>query len=41
MFDFYECHPSELKEEWSKCVISVDGKSLAMKKLKSKKETEN
>lgn len=40
-FDFYECHPSEVKEEWSKCVISIDEKSRALKKIKSKKETEN
>ena len=40
-FEFYECHSSEVKEEWSKCVISIDEKSQALKKIKGKKETEN
>ena len=34
VFKYYECHPSEVKEEWSKCIISIDEKSHALKKLK-------
>ena len=41
-FEYYECHPSEVKEEWAKCVVSIDEKSRALKKLKSNKpEKEN
>ena len=40
-FKFCECHSSEVKEEWDKCVISIDEKSRAWKKLKGKRETEN
>ena len=41
-FEYYECHPSEVKEEWNKCVVSIDEKSHALKKLKGNKmEKEN
>lgn len=33
-FEYYECHPSEVKEEWNKCIVSIDEKSRAVKKLK-------
>lgn len=40
-FEYFECPPSEIKNEWSKCVVSIDEKSRALKKLKCyKKETE-
>ena len=31
-FEYYECHPSEVKEEWGKCIVSIDEKSHAIKK---------
>ena len=37
-FVFYECHPSEVKEEWSKCLISTDERSRTLKKLKGKRD---
>lgn len=40
-FEFYECPPSEVKEEWAKCVISIDEKSRSLKKLKSFKENQS
>ena len=41
-FEYYECHSSEVKEEWNKCVVSIDEKSRALKKLKGNKmEKEN
>ena len=41
-FEYYECHPSEVKEEWNKCVVLIDEKSRALKKLKGNKmEKEN
>ena len=41
-FEYYECHPTEVKEEWNKCVVSIDEKSRALKKLKGNKmEKEN
>ena len=36
VFEYYECNPSEIKEEWSKCIVSIDEKSRAFKKLKKK-----
>ena len=36
VFEYYECNPSEIKEEWSKCIVSIDEKSRALKKLKKK-----
>jgi len=41
-FEYYDCHPSKVKEEWNKCVVSIDEKSHVLKKLKGKKmEKEN
>ena len=37
-FKYYECHPSEVKEEWNKCVVSIDKKSRALKSNKTEKE---
>ena len=33
-FEYYECNPSEIKEEWAKCIVSIDEKSRALKRLK-------
>ena len=30
-FEYYECHPSEVKEKWGKCIISIDKKLRALK----------
>lgn len=40
-FEFYECPQSDIKEEWAKCVVSIDEKSRALKKLKSFKENQS
>lgn len=37
VFEYYECNPSEIKKEWTKCVTAIDEKSRALKRLKSKK----
>ena len=31
-FEFYECLASEVKEEWKKCIKSIDDKSRALKR---------
>ena len=37
VFEYYECNPSEIKEEWSKCIVSIDEPSKSLKrKLKQK-----
>lgn len=40
-FEYYECSASEVKEEWNKCIVSIDEKSRALKKRKCIKEKEN
>ena len=34
VFQFYECNVSEMKDEWKKCIKSIDDKSRALKKKK-------
>lgn len=36
VFEYYECNPSDIKDEWSKCIVAIDEKSRALKKLKKK-----
>ena len=35
VFQFYECNVSEIKDEWKKCIKSIDDKSRALKKKKT------
>ena len=35
VFQFYECNVSEIKDEWKKCIKSMDNKSRALKKKKT------
>lgn len=32
VFEYYECNPSEIKNQWAKCVTAIDDKSRALKK---------
>ena len=34
VFEYYECNSSEIKEEWAKCIVAIDEKSRALKRLK-------
>ena len=34
VFEYCECNSSEIKEEWAKCIVSIDEKSRALKRLK-------
>ena len=34
VFEYYECNPSEIKEERAKCIVAIDEKSRALKRLK-------
>ena len=40
-FEFYPCTDSEVKEEWDKCIISIDESARSLKRQKKKKEASN
>ena len=41
VFEYYECNPSEIKNQWAKCVTAIDDKSRALKRLKLSVKSEN